>query len=59
LFDNPTRDERIQYVQYWQDKLKNNKDVSFPDELKDEIADLTHAFSFAYLKEALYVNPNL
>jgi transitional endoplasmic reticulum ATPase len=55
LFDNPTHDERILYVQYWQKKLKHNKEISFPDTLRDEIANLTFDFSFAYLKEALYV----
>lgn len=43
------------YVQYWQEKLKHNKDISFPDALRDEIANLTYDFSFAYLKEALCV----
>lgn len=52
-FDDPDRDERILYVQYWQNKLKNNKDIDFPDRLVSEIADLTDRFSFAYLKEVL------
>ena len=38
---------------YWQNKLKSNKHINFPDELLDEIADKTNKFSFAYLKEAL------
>lgn len=42
------------YAQYWQRKLKDNKDVSFPDSLLTVIADETERFSFAYLKEALY-----
>lgn len=42
------------YVQYWQKKLRHNKDILFPDTLRDEIASLTYDFSFAYLKEALY-----
>ncbi|KIO32791.1 hypothetical protein M407DRAFT_18256, partial [Tulasnella calospora MUT 4182] len=44
-FAQPTRDERIQYATYWQHKLKDNKDISFPDSLVDEIADLTDGFS--------------
>jgi len=55
LFDNPTLNERILYVKYWQKKLKHNEEISFPDTLRNEIASLTYDFSFAYLKEALYV----
>jgi len=55
LFDNPTYGERVLYAQYWQKKLEHNKEISFPDTLRDEIAELTYDFSFAYLKEALYV----
>ena len=55
LFDDPDRDERALYAQYWQEKLKNNKDVDFPNTLVDEIASSTNKFSFAYLKEALCV----
>ncbi|CCO31902.1 putative ATPase YjoB [Rhizoctonia solani AG-1 IB] len=51
-FALPNRDERVQYAQYWQRKLKDNKDVSFPDSLVEKVADLTVGFSFAYLKEA-------
>jgi hypothetical protein len=54
-FDDPTREERVLYVKYWQDKLESNKEIEFPDALVDEVADLTDQFSFAYLKEALYV----
>ncbi|KAK7054214.1 ATP-dependent Zn protease [Favolaschia claudopus] len=52
LFDDPTRDERVLYAKYWQNKLKDNKEVDFPDTLVEEIADQTGQFSFAYLKEA-------
>lgn len=52
-FLDPDRDERLQYAQYWQGKLKNNKKIEFPDKLANEIADETSGFSFAYLKEAL------
>ncbi|KAJ7904686.1 P-loop containing nucleoside triphosphate hydrolase protein [Mycena olivaceomarginata] len=51
-FDDPTREERVLYVKYWQDKLESNKEIEFPDALVDEVADLTDKFSFAYLKEA-------
>ncbi|KAJ6490412.1 P-loop containing nucleoside triphosphate hydrolase protein [Mycena vitilis] len=52
LFDDPDRDERVLYVQYWQSKLKSNKEIDFPDALVDEVASQTEQFSFAYLKEA-------
>lgn len=48
-------EERKLYVQYWQTKLSSNKEIDFPDHLVDEVAQLTDKFSFAYLKEALYV----
>lgn len=40
-------------MQYWQNKLKSNKSISFPDSLVDEVVNKTDKFSFAYLKEAL------
>lgn len=52
LFDDPNTAARTLYVQYWQNKLKDNEDVVFPDSLVQEIAKTTHRFSFAYLKEA-------
>lgn len=45
------------YAQYWQKKLKGNKNVPFPDELVEDVASLTCGFSFAYLKECLFVHP--
>ncbi|EMD40855.1 hypothetical protein CERSUDRAFT_111434 [Gelatoporia subvermispora B] len=51
-FDDPDKDERALYVKYWQSKLKDNKSISFPDSLVDEVAEITEKFSFAYLKEA-------
>ena len=48
-------EERKLYVQYWQRKLHSNKSISFPDQLVDEVVKATDKFSFAYLKEALYV----
>ena len=55
LFDDPDRESRVLYAKYWQHKLKDNPNVSFPDALVKEVADSTNRFSFAYLKEALYV----
>ncbi|KAI0307137.1 P-loop containing nucleoside triphosphate hydrolase protein [Multifurca ochricompacta] len=52
LFDDPNKAARVLYAQYWQRKLKDNKDVIFPDSLVTEIAEETERFSFAYLKEA-------
>ncbi|TBU32974.1 P-loop containing nucleoside triphosphate hydrolase protein [Dichomitus squalens] len=51
-FADPDEEERTLYIQYWQDKLKGNKKISFPDNLVKEIASETDGFSFAYLKEA-------
>lgn len=45
------------YAKYWQEKLKDKDEISFPESLVEEVADLTQGFSFAYLKEALYVGP--
>jgi transitional endoplasmic reticulum ATPase len=55
LFDDPELHARLLYAQYWQNKLKDNEDVSYPDSLAQKIADSTDQFSFAYLKEALLV----
>lgn len=52
LFDDPDRNARILYAQYWQEKLKNSEDIVYPDSLVYTIADSTSGFSFAYLKEA-------
>jgi len=52
LFDVPSRDERIQYSEYWRKKLRSNKKVEFPKEMSARIADITDLFSFAYMKEA-------
>ncbi|KAK7695747.1 hypothetical protein QCA50_000384 [Cerrena zonata] len=51
-FDDPDEDERKLYAKYWQNKLKSNKQIDFPDSLVNEIAAGTARFSFAYLKEA-------
>ncbi|KAF4628462.1 hypothetical protein G7Y89_g9689 [Cudoniella acicularis] len=52
FFDVPTRDERVQYCEYWRNKLRNNKKVEFPKEMSLRVADITADFSFAYMKEA-------
>jgi len=52
LFDDPDPEERVLYAKYWQEKLKGNKNISYPDLLVDEVASSTEQFSFAYLKEA-------
>ncbi|KAJ7750905.1 P-loop containing nucleoside triphosphate hydrolase protein [Mycena metata] len=51
LFDDPDLEERTLYAQYWQNKLKSNEEIDFPDALVDEAAEQTDKFSFAYLKE--------
>lgn len=45
------------YAKYWQEKLKDNDEISFPESFVEDVADLTQGFSFAYLKEALYARP--
>lgn len=35
---------------YWQDKLRSNKDIDFPDSLLEYLAAKTDNFSFAYMK---------
>lgn len=52
LFPLPSRDERIQYCEYWRNKLKDNPKIDFPKVLSEKIAEITDDFSFAYLKEA-------
>lgn len=52
LFDNPNREERILYCEYWRNKLRHNKQIEFPKILCAKIADITSDFSFAYMKEA-------
>jgi SpoVK/Ycf46/Vps4 family AAA+-type ATPase len=51
-FEDPTREERVLYCEYWRNKLRNNKKVDFPEEMSARIADITNNFSFAYMKEA-------
>lgn len=40
------------YCHFWQTKLKDNRDIEFPDALCDAIAGITDKFSFAYIQEA-------
>lgn len=51
-FPNPDYAQRVQYCQFWQGKLSDNKDIDFPDKLCDSIAEITNKFSFAYMQEA-------
>jgi len=53
LFPNPNEKERTAYMQYWQTKLSDNKDLDFPDKLCPAIAKITNGFSFAFLQEAM------
>ncbi|KAF1834203.1 ATP-dependent Zn protease [Decorospora gaudefroyi] len=51
-FPDPSYGQRVQYAKFWQGKLKDNKEVDFPDELCEKIAEITSKFSFAYMQEA-------
>ena len=50
-FDSPERDERIAYLQLWNQKLRPEMQLSKSD--IDEIATCSANFSYAYLKELL------
>ncbi|KAH0268833.1 P-loop containing nucleoside triphosphate hydrolase protein, partial [Aureobasidium melanogenum] len=52
FFPNPNHKERIMYAQFWQKKLKDNKDIEFPDKLCEAVSSITDGFSFAYMQEA-------
>jgi len=52
LFPDPDLKQRVTYCRYWQEKLKGNAEVKFPDILCLKIAGITGAFSFAYIQEA-------
>jgi SpoVK/Ycf46/Vps4 family AAA+-type ATPase len=52
LFPLPSKAERVEYVQFWRQKLKTKPEVEFPETLVEPIADITHDFSFAYIQEA-------
>ncbi|RSL93647.1 hypothetical protein CEP52_013135 [Fusarium oligoseptatum] len=51
-FPDPNIDQREAYCRFWQEKLKPNKDIEFPDKLCRAIAEITDKFSFAYIQEA-------
>ncbi|KAF2110367.1 P-loop containing nucleoside triphosphate hydrolase protein [Lophiotrema nucula] len=51
-FPDPDYEQRVQYAQFWQSKLKDNNDIDFPDSLCEAIAKITDKFSFAYMQEA-------
>ncbi|KAK7419309.1 hypothetical protein QQX98_003461 [Neonectria punicea] len=51
-FPNPDVDQREAYCRFWQEKLRPNKDIEFPDKLCRAIAEITDKFSFAYIQEA-------
>ncbi|KAH6226714.1 hypothetical protein HBI42_012800 [Parastagonospora nodorum] len=51
-FSDPDFGQRVQYAQFWQNKLKDNKDIEFPDDLCSKVAEITDKFSFAYMQEA-------
>jgi SpoVK/Ycf46/Vps4 family AAA+-type ATPase len=52
LFPDPNFGQRVRYCQYWQQKLKDNKEIEFPDEICEAAAKITDGFSFAYIQEA-------
>lgn len=51
-FPDPDFKQRVAYCHFWQRKLKDNKDVDFPDKLCEAVAGITDGFSFAYMQEA-------
>lgn len=52
LFPLPSKPERVQYCEYWREKLKSKPAIKYPKKLSPAIAGITEDFSFAYLKEA-------
>ncbi|KAI9806112.1 MAG: hypothetical protein M1833_004519 [Piccolia ochrophora] len=52
LFPDPVFSQRVQYSEYWRQKLKSNPKIDFPKKLNRAVAKITDGFSFAYLKEA-------
>ncbi|GAB7355805.1 hypothetical protein MBLNU459_g6481t1 [Dothideomycetes sp. NU459] len=51
-FPDPNEEQRAAYARFWQGKLKDNKELEFPDEMCNAIAKITDGFSFAYMQEA-------
>ena len=52
LFPEPDFEQRVQYCEFWRQKLAENDDVDFPQKLCKAIANITKGFSFAYIQEA-------
>ena len=51
-FPDPNMDQRVKYCEYWQNKLSDNDDIEFPEEICTAVAKITDGFSFAYIQEA-------
>jgi len=51
-FPDPDYEQRVRYAKFWQNKLKSNEAIEFPDELCPAVAKITDKFSFAYMQEA-------
>ena len=52
LFPEPNMEQRIQYCEFWRQKLLDNEEIEFPVKLNKAIASITKGFSFAYMQEA-------
>lgn len=52
LFPDPNLEQRVQYCEFWRNKLDGNEDVEFPAKLSNAVAAITKGFSFAYIQEA-------
>ena len=52
LFPEPDMEQRVQYCEFWRQKLADNEEIEFPVRLTKAIASITKGFSFAYMQEA-------
>lgn len=52
LFPEPDMEQRVQYCEFWRQKLADNEEIEFPVKLNKAIASITKGFSFAYMQEA-------
>ena len=52
LFPDPDMEQRMQYCEFWRQKLSDNEEIDFPTKLNKAIASITKGFSFAYMQEA-------
>lgn len=52
LFPDPNLEQRVEYCEFWRNKLGENDDIEFPERLNHAIAAITKGFSFAYIQEA-------